>query len=86
MSTDLVSVTKPTVINSYQDIMNQPNMTPVFVTQMCDTQEFEDAYADDDDSIQAKFWAKFKDKVEIGDPSSDPAKLIKMMLEGADLN
>ena len=50
MSTDLVSVTKPTVINSYQDIMNRPNMTLLFGAIMTDTQEFEDAYEDDDDS------------------------------------
>ena len=85
MSTDLVTVTKPSVINSYEDIMNRPNITPVFVTVMSDTQEFEDAYEDDDGSIQAKFWAKYKDKMEMADPRSDPAKLIDMMLEGADL-
>ena len=79
MSTDLVTVTKPSVINSYQDVMNQPNMTPVFATVMSDTQEFEDAYADNEDSIQAKFWAKYKDKVEMADPDAGSAKLIDMM-------
>ena len=86
MSTDLVTVTKPTVINSYQDIMNRPNMTPVFAALMSDTQEFEDAYEDDDDSIQAKFWAKYKDKKEMADTHADPGKLIDMMQGGADLN
>ena len=85
MSTDLVTVAKPSVINSYEDIMNRPNMTPVFVTVFSDIQEFEDAYEDDDGSIQAKFWAKYKDKMEMADPRSDPAKLIEMLLEGADL-
>ena len=83
MSTDLVSVTKPTVINSYQDIMNRPNMTPVFATCLPDTQEFEDAYADNEDSIQAKFWAKYKDKVEMVDAD---AILGKMMQAASDSN
>ena len=86
MSTDLVTVTKPSVINSYQDIMNRPNMTPVFAALMSDTQEFEDAYADNKDSIQAKFWAKYKYKKEMADPNSDPAKMINMLQNGADLN
>ena len=86
MSTDLVTVAKPSVINSYQDIMNRPNMTPVFATLMSDTQEFEDAYADNEDSIQAKFWAKYKDKVQMADAHADPGKLIDMMQGGADLN
>ena len=86
MSTDLVTVTKPTVINSYQDIMNRPNITPVFAKVLYDTQEFEDAYEDNDDSIQAKFWAKYKDKVEMADFNGDPGKLISMMQGAADLN
>ena len=86
MSTDLVTVTKPAVINSYQDIMNRPNITPVFAKVLSDTQEFEDAYADNDDSMQAKFWAKYKDKVEMADVNGDPGKLIGMMQGGADLN
>ena len=86
MSTDLVTVTKPTVINSYEDIMNRPNVTPVFATVTSDTQEFEDAYFDDDDSIQAKFWAKYKDKVEMADPNSNPAKMMNMLQNGAHLN
>ena len=79
MSTDLVTVTKPTVINSYQDIMNRPNITPVFVAVTSDHQEFEDAYEDDDDSIQAKFWAKYRDKVEMADPNSNLAEMITTM-------
>ena len=86
MSTDLVSVTKPTVISSYQDIMKNPNMTPVFAAVISDTQEFEDAYADNDDSIQAKFWGNYKDKIDIADVNADPGKLISMMQAGADLN
>ena len=86
MSTDLVTVTKPTVINSYQDIMNRPNMTPVFSAMIPDTKEFEDAYEDDDDSIQAKFWAKYKDKVEMVDSNTDPGKMIGLLQGGADLN
>ena len=86
MSTDLVTVAKPTVISSYQDIMNQPNITPVFAASMSDTQEFEDAHKDEDGSIQAKFWAKYKDKREMADTNADPGKLIGMMQGGADLN
>ena len=81
MSTDLVTVTKPSVISSYQDVMNRPNITPVFIAMMPDTQEFEDAYEDDDGSIQAKFWAKYKDRVEMADPNSDLAKLMQEVLE-----
>ena len=85
MSTDLVTVKKPTVINSYQDIMNRPNMTPIFGAIFTDTQEFEDAY-ENDDSIQAKFWAKYKDKVEMLDYNADPGQTINIMMEGAGLN
>lgn len=81
MSTDLVTVTKPSVINSYEDIMNRPNITPVFLAMTSDHQEFEDAYFDDDGSIQAKFWAEYKDKVEMADPRSAPGKLINLMQE-----
>ena len=86
MSTDLVTVTKPAVINSYQDIMNRPNITPLFASIFADTQEFEDAYEDNDDSIQAKFWAKYKDKVEMLDYNADPTKLMSMMQGKANLN
>ena len=81
MSTDLVSVTKPAVINSYQDIMNRPNITPALPIMTSDHQEFEDAYEENDGSIQAKFWAKYKDKVEMADPRSAPGKLINLMQE-----
>ena len=86
MSTDLVTVAKPAVIYSYQDIMNRSNIIPIFATVLSDTQEFEDAYADQGDSIQAKFWAKYKDKVEMIDQNGDLGKLIDMMKGGADLN
>ena len=79
MSTDLVSVTKPTVINSYQDIMNRPNVTPIFAAVNSETQEFEDAFENNDDSIQAKFWEKYKDEVEMADLNSDPGKLMNML-------
>ena len=65
MSTDFVSVTKPSVINSHQDINNRPNITPAFVEMMHDHQEFEDAYEDNDKSIQAMFWVKYKDSAEL---------------------
>ena len=86
MSTDLVSVTKPTVINSYQDIMNRPNMTPVFAALMSDTQDFEDAYADSTDSTLATFWEKYKDRLEMADTNANPGKLIRMVQGGANLN
>ena len=86
MSTDLVTVTKPTVINSYQDIMNRPNITPIFHAMMNDYKEFEDAYEDNEDSIQAKFWAKYKDKLETLGPYSDPARGVNVLAEVANLN
>ena len=85
MSTDLVSVTKPSVINSYQDIMNRPNVTPVFLAVLSDVQEFENAYEDDDGSIQAKFWAKYKDTAEMAHPYGDPTKMAEMMQKAVDL-
>ena len=85
MSTDLVSVTKPSVINSYQDIMNRPNTTPVFIAQSASNQVFEDAYEDDDGSIQAKFWTKYKDKVLIADPYADLEKMNQIIQEAVDL-
>ena len=85
MSTDLVTVKKPSVINSYQDIMNRSNMTPVFAVVTSDHQEFEDAYVDNEDSIEAKFWAKYKDKLEMVDTSSDLANMMDIMQRGLDL-
>ena len=86
MSTDLVTVTKPSVINSYEDIMDRPNMTPVFAAVLSDTQEFEDAYEDDDGSIQAKFWTKYKDKVEMADSISAPGKVIGLLQGGLNMS
>ena len=69
MSTDLVSVVKPSVIKSYQDIMNRPNMTLVFASSMSDTEEFEEA--DDPQLIEYKFWNKYKNRVELADPNGE---------------
>ena len=85
MSTDLVSVTKLVVINSYQEIMNRPNMTLTFPAMMPDHQEFQDAYENHDDSIQARFWAKYKDKVEMVGPS-DAAKMMNVMQKLFEMN
>ena len=79
MSTDLVTVTKPSVINSYEDIMNRPDIIPVFGAMIPDSKEFEDAFADNEDSIQAKFWVKYKDKKEMIDPFSNLAKMMNMV-------
>ena len=79
MSTDLVTVAKPTVIDSYQDLMNRPNTTPTFAAIMPDNQEFEDAYEDNKDSIQAKFWTKYKGNVVMAHPASDPTKIIDIL-------
>ena len=57
MSTDLVVVTKPSVIKNYRDIMNRENMTVVFSALTSDINEFK--YADKG-SIQEEFWNHIK--------------------------
>ena len=84
MSTDLVSVSKPSVISSFQDIMNKPNVTPVFLAVLSDQKEFEEA--DDKDSIQFKFWEKYKKKVEMVEAKVDPTQFANIMKEAAQLN
>ena len=60
MSTDLVILEKPVTMNSYQDLMNFPDMTPGFIEAMPDINEFRDET--NNESIQWKFWQKFKYK------------------------
>ena len=84
MSTDLVSVSKPFVISSFQDIMNQPNVTPVFLSVFSDQKEFEEA--DDKDSIQFKFWEKYKSEVQMVEAKINPTEFGNIMNEAGELN
>ena len=58
MSTDLVVVTKPKVVNTYRDVMNIENVTVSFYSMTYDISEFENA---EKGSIQEEFWNMFKD-------------------------
>ena len=58
MSTDLVVVTKPKVINNYRDVMNIKNVTVSFYAFTYDLNEFVNA---EKGSIQEEFWNMFKD-------------------------
>ena len=57
MSTDLVVVTKPSVIKNYRDIMKQKNITPAFLAAMQDQNEFVHA---EKGSVQEEFWNKYR--------------------------
>ena len=66
MSTDLVVVTKPEVINTYRDIMKRNNMTVAFAAVTYDAIEFEAAK---EGTIQEEFWNMFRNthvKVDLG--------------------
>ena len=67
MSTDLVVVTKPEVINNYRDIMNA-NKTIGFLVVTHESQEFEEA---EKGSIQEKLWKQFSKNHWLVDISSD---------------
>ena len=58
MSTDLVVVTKPKVINTYRDVMNGENITVSFFASTYDLNEFVNA---EKGSIQEEFWNMYKD-------------------------
>ena len=57
MSTDLVVVTKPKVVNTYKDVMNIKNATVSFYAFTYDLNEFVNA---EKGSIQEEFWNMFK--------------------------
>ena len=57
MSTELVVVTKPHVINNYRDIMNA-DMAVGFISISYDATEFEKA---EEGSIQEEFWKKYSE-------------------------
>ena len=57
MSTNLVVMTKPKTINTYQDNINGQNLTVLFYTMTYDAFEFDEAQPE---TIQEEFW-KFKE-------------------------
>ena len=71
MSTDLVVVNKPHVINNYMDVINEKEMTVGFIALMYDKTEFETA---EEGSIQETFWRRFKHSLYMLDSSKDAFK------------
>ena len=53
---------------------------------VCDTQQFEDAYADNEDSIQAKFWTKYNNKTEMVGLNSNLAKMMQELFDSKRVN
>ena len=68
MSTELVVVTKPKVINNYRDVMNEKNITVGFFAVVYDVNEFEEA---EEGTIQEEFWKQFRTSHYIIDNSKD---------------
>ena len=68
MSTDLVVVAKPHVINNYTDIMNKKTMQIGFFAVMSHQSEFETA---EEGSIQETFWKRFRSSLHMLDSSKD---------------
>ena len=82
MSTDLVVVDKPQVINNYRDIMRRKDMTVGFFAITYDINEFKDAEAG---SIQHEFWQHIKDThimVKFGHTIGEMTEMAGMVLEG----
>ena len=80
MSTDLVVVDKPQVINNYRDIMRKKNMTSFAFTY--DYNEFKDAEAR---SMQHEFWQHIKDTyimVKFGHSFEELTEMGEMVLQG----
>ena len=73
MSTEMVVQEKPETLNSYQDMMNKQNMTPVFVDGLSDINVFSDEVHET--GIHYKFWQKFKDNAKVVDATMDPTSL-----------
>ena len=69
MSTDLVLVTKPHVINNYRDVMDVENGSVGFLAILYDVSEFEQAQPG---TIQEEFWEEFHETRYMLDPSGDP--------------
>ena len=81
MSTELVVVNKPHVINNYRDIINAEDMTVAFSALTYDVVEFEEA---EEGTIQEKLWKKFKDTHVVLDFSKDVdiIEIFKQAVEG----
>ena len=67
MSTDLVVVVKPQVINNYRDIMNK-NLSVGFLAVMDDLKEFEKSK---EKTIQHEFWKQYRNTRVMLDSSRD---------------
>lgn len=53
MSTEMVTVEKPVVIESYEDIIAKQSLIPLFVKTLTDYEHFRDA---DEGSVEKRFW------------------------------
>ena len=82
MSTDLVVVNKPHVMNNYRDIIDAEDMTVAFFALTYDAIEFEET---EKGTIQEEFWKKFKNTFVILDYGKDMDSSVtftKKILEG----
>ena len=76
MSTDLVVVTKPHVIDTYRDIMDEKDITVAFMAVTYDADEFEEA---EEGTIQEEFWKMFSKNHMTLDSARDPMEGGKFM-------
>ena len=79
MSTDLVVVIKPKVINNYKDVMDEKNATVFFYAFTYDLNEFVNA---EKGSIQEEFWKMYKNNYI----NVDVQQNMKDMLSGGTIN
>ena len=76
MSTELVVVNKPHVMNNYRDIIDAEDMSIAFFAITYDAVEFVEARKG---TIQEEFWEKFKDTHFIIDSGKDMDGSVKIM-------
>ena len=76
MSTELVVVTKPHVINNYRDIMNEENITVAFMAVTYDADEFKKA---EKGTLQEEFWKKFSKNHTLLNSARQPMEAVKFM-------
>ena len=81
MSTELVVVNKPHVMNNYRDIIDAEDMTVAFSSLTYDAIEFVEARKG---TIQEEFWEKFKDTHVIVDYGKDMNISVEINKKGMD--
>ena len=81
MSTDLVVVTKPHVINNYRDVMKREDMKVIFTSVTYDVLEFESAK---EGTTQKEFWNIFKKKHMTYDLKDNMKEAVEIAIDFTD--